>query len=854
MNHQDNIKILNPIIVPLQGSSLIEASAGTGKTFTISLLYLRLILGLKNKDECPRRPLSVEEILVVTFTEVATNELRKRIIDDIHQLRLSCMRGKSCNNMHQSLLEQIDDTQKAIEILLRAESNISNATIYTIHSFCRKVLKVFNCEFNISLKNEIIHDEYNLLKKITFKFWNNKCCSMSLDLGRIIINEWKNAEDFLSTLYPIFKNKYIQSTDDLYYHSNNLELQHIENLTYINSIKNVWKMFYKDMLIYINSVNINKHIYNIKNLNNWIDKITIWANSITYDYEIPKELTKFRQSVIEKNIIGSFTKHILFEHIDNFLSLDLSLRNIFIKEAFIKISSDLKKEKNLHGLLSFDDLLYFLDKALKKSDGDLLANKIRNYFPVLLIDEFQDIDPQQYRIFHKIYLNQPKNILIIIGDPKQAIYAFRGADIYTYLNMRDNIKNVYTLEINWRSSPEMIESVNCLFSQKKLPFISNKISFNPVKPTIHNKTLKFILNKKKYPAMRFWIHPVDKINIINFEQDIAKQCASNVKNWLISANKKQAYLVKNDELYVLQPSDIAILVRNRREANIISNALNLFKISSVYLSDFNSVYNTIEAQELFYLLKAIQYPTQKRWICTALATSIFFIESAYIESLSTNDTRINIWINQFSTWKLLWHKYGLLHMIRTIISNNIMILDHSKCKLTNLVHLCELLQVEYIKSTGPNQLLNFFLNQIKNPDNHDINQQIRLEKDLNTIRIITIHKSKGLQYPLIWLPFAVNFAANNKNLYFFNKNFNQKERIESIISEDIRLLYVAVTRSIYHCSIGVSTFTKGIHKESTDLYKSALGYLLNCNKDVDLQTFINYINKLNIIDIKLIDF
>ncbi|WP_158674492.1 exodeoxyribonuclease V subunit beta [Candidatus Pantoea edessiphila] len=853
--NKTNIKILNPIALPLQGSRLIEASAGTGKTFTISLLYLRLLLGLQNQNAY-YRPLSVEEILVVTFTEAATNELRQRIRGDIHQLRLSCIRGKSDNNMHQLLLDQIDDPQKAIERLLIAEFNIYNASIYTIHGFCMRVLKAFNYEFNIIFRNVLLTDEYRLLKKITLNFWQSRCCSMSLELGRIISAEWNSADDFLSTIYHVFQKNYIQDITNACCCTENLESKHIDNLARIHDIKKIWKIYHRDILLYINSININKRIYSEKNLKHWIDKITIWSNSITLDYQVPKEIIRFRQSIIQENTMNSDVKHKLFEAIDNFLFKPLSLRNIFITEALIDISNGLKKEKLLQGLVSFDDLLYYLDAALEQPNANILANNIRNYFPVLLIDEFQDINPQQYRIFSKIYSKQTKNALIIIGDPKQSIYSFRGADISTYFNMRHDIKDIYTLDINWRSSTEMTKSVNCLFTQQKLPFISSEITFNPVKSSIKNQSLKFILNEHKYPSMCLWLHPVNNIHLNDFEKDIAKQCAFDIHQWIAASNQKKAYLMKNNDLQALRPSDIAILVRNRREANLIHSALKLFNISSCYLSDLGSVYNTIEARELFYLLKAIQYPKEKQLIRTALATSIFSIGLDYIESLSNDDKKIKIWIDKFSHWKLLWQKNGLLPMLHIIISQyiteNIVASHDGNLRFTNLMHLGELLQTQYVISTGPNQLLNFFLKQIANSDNQSIDQQIRLTEDTNIIRIITIHKSKGLQYPIVWLPFALNFAVNNKNHYFDDIPINQENK-EYIINEDLRLLYVAVTRSIYHCSIGISTFVKGLKNNSNDLYKSALGYLLECNHNTNLQTLMDYIHKLHCIDIKLID-
>ncbi|WP_158675185.1 exodeoxyribonuclease V subunit beta [Candidatus Pantoea edessiphila] len=864
------MKILNPITLPIKGNILIEASAGTGKTFTISLLYLRLLLGLNKKHEY-YRPLSVEEILVVTFTEIATIELRKRIRNDIHQLRLSCIQGRSFNPMHQLLLEQIDDNKQAIKRLFFAEKNIYNAAIYTIHSFCRKVLKFFDFESNTSFRNKILSDEYTLFKKITLNFWNNLSCSISLDVARIISNEWNNAEDLLFTLYPLFRKKN-DIINCLSFLDKTLELKHKNNLDQINSIKNIWINHNNNILKILNSSKINKRIYNNKNLKNWVDKITVWANSITLDYTIPKDLQRFRQSIInEKNKDNDkIIDFRLFKEIESFFINPISLREDFIKKALAEITISINKEKHLQGLLSFDDLLHELDKALQSSKGDLLARNIGTYFPVSLIDEFQDTDLKQYRIFQKIYIQQKLNqSLIIIGDPKQSIYSFRGADISSYINMRCEISDIYTLDTNWRSSSEMIESVNCLFSKITLPFMSPQIPFIPIKSAIDNKKIKFIFNGNKYPSLNIWIHPVNNIDCMDYEYDIAKQCAADISNLLLAKNKKKAFfLKKNNKLHLLQPSDIAVLVRNRREANLIRNALNLFSVSSVYLSEFDSVYSTVEAREFFYLLKAIQSPTQEQLIRTALATSMFSIDSKTIESLSNNN--LIVLIKKFSRWKLLWQKYGLMPMFRNIIleyniAENILASENGKRRLTDLMHISELLQAESMVLIGPNDLLNFFFEQINKPNNQISNQQLRLEEDCNFIKIITIHKSKGLQYPLTWLPFAVSFMEHDNNIYCNNNNglsLNTNEDVNDIqsfkerMAEDLRLFYVAVTRSIYHCSIGIGTFIKGGYntkKNTNDLYKTALGYLLKCNKYTNIKQLKDYISELKYINIKAID-
>ena len=135
----------------------------------------------------------------------------------------------------------------------------------------------------------------------------------------------------------------------------------------------------------------------------------------------------------------------------------------------------------------------------------MLAEAIRARYPVALIDEFRDTDPQQYRIFRRLYVGQPENALLLIGDPKQAIYAFRGADIFTYMRARGEVSAHYTLDTNWRSSPAMVASVNQLFSRLDNPFLFNQIPFIKVNAAPPSETRAFHLDGAAQPALRFWL-------------------------------------------------------------------------------------------------------------------------------------------------------------------------------------------------------------------------------------------------------------------------------------------------------------------------------------------------------------
>ncbi|MCX2191854.1 UvrD-helicase domain-containing protein [Pantoea agglomerans] len=302
---------LNPLTLPLRGERLIEASAGTGKTFTIGLLYLRLLLGLGGENAYSR-PLSVEEILVVTFTEAATAELRGRIRENIHQLRLACIRGKSSNPMHQLLLEQMPDLAQAAAQLLAAERQMDEAAIFTIHGFCQRMLNLNAFESGMLFEQELIEDEQALLKQSAADFWRRQCYPLSLDVARIIAAEWSGPDSLLTTLRPWLQGespglKRPPAADET------LASRHARNLARIEAIKQQWQALSADVEGIITASGVDKRSYSSKHLPNWVARVTQWASSDTLDYQLPKELERFGQQVLEeKTKKGEAPRHSLF--------------------------------------------------------------------------------------------------------------------------------------------------------------------------------------------------------------------------------------------------------------------------------------------------------------------------------------------------------------------------------------------------------------------------------------------------------------------------------------------------------------------------------------------------------------
>lgn len=840
---------LDPLTLPLQGERLIEASAGTGKTFTIGLLYLRLLLGLGGRAAFSR-PLPVEEILVVTFTEAATAELRGRIRANIHALRIACVRGYAADDMMAALLKEIPDLPRAAAQLLAAERQMDDAGIFTIHGFCQRMLNLNAFESGMLFEQTLIEDEFPLRRQVTADFWRRHCYPLSLPVAKVITQLWQGPEQLLSTLSP-----WLNGEAPVLKHPQNLEEtfadRHAKIIAQIEALKMAWREA-GNLHDLIAQSGVDKRSYSSKHLPNWLEKLNQWAEAETEDYAFPKELERFGQRILlEKTKKGEPPQHSIFNEIDRFLAEPLTLRDLVIARALSEIRFATQKEKRLNALLGFDDLLGRLDNALQQPGGEGLAAAIRTRYPVALIDEFQDTDPQQYRIFQTLYVGQPDHALLLIGDPKQAIYAFRGADIFTYMKARNEVSAHYTLETNWRSSPAMIAGVNSLFSRQKNPFLFSQIPFIEVKPAGPNAALRFDIDGKAQPALRFWLQPNDGVSVSDYQQFMARQCAADICRWLTAGQEGRARLGKGDNLKPVEASDITILVRSRGEAAIMREALNGLHIPSVYLSNRDSVFTTPEAREMLWLLQAVLAPEQERVLRSALATSIFGLDALTLDQLSQNERAWDALVDEFVRYRERWLKRGVLPMLRELMMNrqiaeNLLASESGERRLTDLLHLGELLQEASSGLDSEHALVRWLAQEVAQPNGQSASQQLRLESDRHLVKIVTIHKSKGLQYPLVWLPFVANYREAGQGIYHDRQTFHTlldlRDDAESIelaeqerLAEDLRLLYVALTRSVWHCSVGIAPLVKGNRKKegNSDLHHSAIGYLIQYGDAAD---------------------
>ncbi|USE39051.1 exodeoxyribonuclease V subunit beta [Endozoicomonas sp. SCSIO W0465] len=850
---------LDPHALPLHGVRLIEASAGTGKTYTIANLYLRILLGHGSNKTQHETPLTVDQILVVTFTEAATGELRDRIRARIHQTRDAFIEGQSSDPFIQRLIRDMKQPAQCQALLLAAEQQMDEAAIFTIHGFCQRMLKQHAFESGTLFSSELITDTEPMLQLSAADYWRRNFYPLEKPLVKLLRNLWKTPNDLLGHLRSWLPLSDLKLAGDQVPES--MDDFRTIYLAPARELKLLWQNDQDRITDLLRSCGLRKDRKPLKRLGDmtrFLASDDLIPNLDKDSWEI------YGTEILQKSLLktGKLPKHPIFRKIDEFLNLPLSLKEalqgLITRDALHHIKSQLTQLKTSRYQLSFDDLLTNLANALFAEDnaGELLAQAIRGQYRIAMIDEFQDTDPLQYRIFNKIYMEggDPGVGLFMIGDPKQAIYAFRGADIFTYMQARQQVHSHYTLDTNWRSSDAMVSAVNTVFQHSATPFIYNdSIPFEPVHPSPGASQKRLYHEGAALPAMTLWLQKPNDGPTINAESylDTMSQATATEINRLLSAADRGNCQIHNKERQTpLQPGDIAVLVRSGRHGQKIRKALAAQNIASIYLSNQDSVFTSREASDLEKILQACLHPTSERVLKAALATSLFHLDALALDALNVDEQAWESAVEEFTHYGELWRSKGILPMLRQLIfhrkiAEQLLSFQDGERRLTDLLHLGELLAAASLEQQGAPALTRWFSEQIIRPNHNANDQQLHLESERNLVKIITIHKSKGLEYKVVFIPFPCHLRKADSPLYHDPKTsetwlaltpsaeasaLSEKERL----AEDLRLLYVALTRSVYCCYLGMAPYKSGrASKEGkTDLHQTAIGYLLNQGSDI----------------------
>ena len=1164
------VKPVEPLRFPLRGSRLIEASAGTGKTYTIAALYLRLVLGhggpaaafgyagspdvpdlavqvlpgaadesraqalpgeayesclqepsgqvsaLRAQeppgeaDDGAPRPLMPPEILVVTFTNAAAQELRDRIRARLADAavffqesalaasRLGLMPGGgeafpeaaaneqafpdenglpagnalltenallaahgllagrglpvegglpvADDGLLQELRNDIPVSRWpacARRLQLAAEC-MDEAAVFTIHGWCQRMLREHAFDSRGLFDLTLSDDTSSLLAEACRDYWRVFCQGLDHEAAVVLHGWWDSPESLQAAVSDLLEKRDALPGEGLP-PAQALGQARQQRREALERLKAPWREGWIDELArFLDKANDPAHTwlkggsYGTERCNAWMDALRIWVRepdllvipfrdgglfdgddveAITAR-DIPRlnqklsafnlgKLTALRNLTAAKMLAGLKKGHTPAQNPELAVMLGLPpdrpahpalqamealpaelaalppdgyesvlLHAVHWIEARYRTARDQKSEMN------FDDLLTQLLRALDEPGGEQLATRMARQYPVAMIDEFQDTDTTQYRIFDHVYRvreNLPQQALIMIGDPKQAIYAFRGGDIHTYLKARQaTAGRHYTLDTNFRSSAAMVGAVNHLFCAAEqrtalggaFRFVgtggasprnpANPLPFLPVKARGRSERWHDPAHPAGAPALTFWMMPQDEagaratdaatvqvmrqdasgaqggngtkggdgakgaagatgtdegaagrtaggrqekekrekgLSKTAYRAHYAQVTAAEIARLLAAGARGEAYFwtpaarqetgapeeglegaaggagvarpagaghaaghcmsghgdagrddaEQGDSAHrrPVKPADMAVLVNDGQEARAIRRALRTQGIRSVYLSDSESVFATPVVGELLFWLQACAEPGSARAVRAALGTSLCGLDAERLLRLSQDELYWEVQVARFMQYRDIWRRQGVLPMIRRMLQDfrvveQLLARDEER-QLTDLLHLSELLQAASGQLEGEHALIRYLREQRRQPEGERDARKQRLESDDARVRVVTVHKSKGLEYPLVFLPYAcaareVDPKASGGKTAFLSWHDAQgdlqltlcgsgelppgvrEQADEERLGEDLRKLYVALTRARHATWVGMAPMDRLAH--------SAAGHLL----------------------------
>ncbi len=842
---------LDPMAVPLVGTTLIEASAGTGKTHAIATLFVRLLL---------EQRLAVDEILVVTFTEAAAAELRDRVRSRVRAALDAVLdRGSADPDLERLFAGRVAQRQEDLLRLVTALRSFDLAPISTIHGFCQRVLQHNAFETGVPLSSELVVDETPLVDTVVRDFWAQQL----YDADPRFVIHLQQAKVVPSRLLRLAR--LAASRPDLPLVPARTSVDDDPDASaFVSAYREVRALWHREgaavQALLLGTKVLHRTHYDPEQMPAWFSAMDAFLRAPD-----PGALLQFgglarfsadtlaARTNAEGKRRGLTPKHEFFDACAELerarapLVRNYDQRMLAFKTELARfVRRELPKRKRAAGLQSFDDLLLSLDSALRSKSGKRLAEQIRRRHRAALIDEFQDTDPIQYRIFRTLFGARDRTLLLI-GDPKQAIYGFRGADVFAYLEAaRTTGKRRITMRHNWRSDPALLVAIDRLFGIEH-PFLLEEITLPPVLPRPGAKPRLFA-DGAPLPALSFAM--LSRTGAELKGRHLLKEWAEavipeRIADDIAALLARGATIDEGERARPVHAGDIAVLTRKNAQALLVQQALRRRGIPSVVYGD-STVFETREAGELARVLSAAAEPTHVGLLRSALATELVGVAADQLVRLDEDDASWEHWVECFRKLHELWTMRGFISAFRALLQitgaqARLLAQNDGERRMTNLLHLAELLHAESSNAhLGPAGLLRWLDEQrrLKNPMVEAF--KLRLERDERAVQLVTIHRSKGLEYPIVYVPYAwdgEDLRNDDKaELLYHDPEAGLSTVLDVRRADDpakqtalgharrehdaeaLRLLYVAVTRARHRCVV--------VWAASTRAYLSGLGRLL----------------------------
>lgn len=837
------------------GLTVIEASAGTGKTYSISHLVPRLLLNGTLDD--------LSKLLLVTFTKDAARELADRTRQVLARLGAPPTANEAAEAKDVAALRRFLDpatnpsADSAHRRLQRALTDLDLLAVSTIHAFCQRTLQQEGALCGLPVMPEVVTDDAEHLEAVMRQRWIDGLSGDPILAAAAIGLSWQLKD----TIY--FTTTQRKSRDPVSVPSaTGLKtlLDQISDLANQLADENRWSEL-QSQLEAVPSWRANGP----KNSAEAVSRLHALHASRPEDVEFWSALKRVNGVVKE---IGGGARFVAavkacswFETSQELDELSDQLlwtwQHRLAKEALPRVEEALHR----HRAITQDGLIGTLHDALHRQDAngavqsDRLAKRLAERYQVALIDESQDTDPRQFAIFRRIFLeSNPPRHLIIVGDPKQAIYGFRGADLATYLSARDSTDQVFTLTKTFRAPTPLVAAVNQLFNRPQ-SFLNPGMAFAPAESALsYNHEL--VVNDRPLSRIEMWILPSEGQGSFSSKWPriwaLSDRVATTITDLLnLRAQLRKTDLVTGSVLSskTVRPDDFAVLVSKHEQAEAMAEALQSRGVPAVVNSGAD-VFGTDEARELLAVLRSILEPRKKARLRSALATRLIGLDSASLAALNTGtpdpesgetpeSTR---WLDQFSAWQRLWHKGGLAALFAELenppagllplgVSHRLALIPLvGERRATNYRHLTDLLlQASRELAPRPDEIVRWLAQQITRAESRpEVEEtQLQLSTDRHAVQVVTMHKSKGLEYPLVFCPYladtqgksktvariagTISAAKGEKRDELVNTRLidedeldRRKEQLANAdLEERLRLAYVALTRAqvrVWTCS------------------------------------------------------
>ncbi|NIG56725.1 exodeoxyribonuclease V subunit beta [Chitinophaga sp. Cy-1792] len=831
----DRYKNFEVTTVPMEGSNLIEASAGTGKTYSIGILVLRLIL---------EKRIPVKEILMVTFTKAAVAELKERVRKFVRIAHLVSQGYETGDETIENLVLDaigVHGHLPVLDLLNDARLLLDEISVLTIHSFCQQILNEYAFETDQLFGAEMVPDISPIVERELNKFWRKHITTLRPELLQLI---WE--EDMRPRMQEILEEhmkgkKYLGFEEGYNYH--------------IGTTKQTeWLAEYEVLAVRLTDISTQLHDYICKHTPDLTTTCSKNANAKKAFADLIAVPEAFADAIRVKKNQAKAPAYIfeLFPDIIDFIEQQEAVEaeigklvagihhrlNCF---AISQVTNSVHGYMTRNNILGYDDLITNLNNALVKRDNPELVARLQEKYKAVFIDEFQDTDRLQYEIFNRAF--GENTTLFYIGDPKQSIYAWRKADIYTYFSARNNVQHLYSMNFNRRSSEPMIRAMNQFFMPSpgfdtfQFSDEQDSIQYIQVGSPADNK--KGLIYHGETPEIPVTIYEGSN------KPEIAAAVAAQIGHLLMDANYR--IQPKGGESRAINPADIGILVRTGKEGAEVKQKLARLGIPAVSI-DESKVLDTAEALEIYYLLEAMETPDRSTINRALLSTLTGF---SVDDILHLDDELVLVC---FGKYREQAERNGVYPALMAFLSDfgvrNVLMKDNNGERiLTNLLQVTEIVhQVQSRRNLSMRDLISWLKRGIDGMPVEGDEYTQRMESDEEAVKIVTIHKSKGLDYNIVFAPYLdfnlrdnqsfVSFRDPVTGEYISTEEDRQTEDqrhawLQQQEQENRRLIYVAITRAVYKCYIFRNNYYK------TTSLTAFTNELTTVGRDKTLIDFVN---------------